>query len=112
MFVCLGCVWVVFEVRKRTSNIPHAHPNLLVVLQISDDYALRLCRKRIPDKTKHLIDVLVTEHAKWIAGRVRSALFGQTTSSAVASTNQGPAQLKKAYTEGNSSYYHISENAE
>ena len=91
--MCLGCLWGVFEVRKRTSNIPHAHPNLLVVLQISDDYALRLCRKRIPDKTKHLIDVLVTQHAKWIASRLRRALFGQSTSSAVAS--QQSAQLTK-----------------
>ena len=32
---------------------------------------LRLCRKRSPDKTKHLIDVLVTQHAKWIASRLR-----------------------------------------
>ena len=54
---------------------------------------LRLCRKRSPDKTKHLIDVLVTQHAKWIASRLRRALFGQSTSSAVAS--QRPAQLTK-----------------
>ena len=54
---------------------------------------LRLCRKRSPDKTKHLIDVLVTQHAKWIASRLRRALFGQSTSSAVAS--QRSAQLTK-----------------
>ena len=54
---------------------------------------LRLCRKRSPDKTKHLIDVLVTQHAKWIASRLRRALFGQSTSSAVAS--QQSAQLTK-----------------
>ena len=56
---------------------------------------LRLCRKRNPDNTKHLIDVLFTQHAKWIASRLRKALFGQSASSAVASTNQGPTQLKK-----------------
>ncbi len=54
-----------------------------------------VCRKRNPDKTKHLIDVLVTQHAKWIASRLRRVLFGQSTSSAVASTNQRPTQLKK-----------------
>ena len=34
-----------------------------------------------------MIDVLVTQHSKWIAGRIRGALFGQTTSSEVASTD-------------------------
>ena len=45
---------------------------------------LRVCRERDLEKTKHMIDVLVTQHSKWIAGR---ALFGQTTSSEVASTD-------------------------
>ena len=34
-----------------------------------------------------MIGVLVTQHSKWIAGRIRRALFGQTTSSEVASTD-------------------------
>ena len=37
--------------------------------------------------------MLVTQHAKWIASRLRRALFGQSTSSAVAS--QQSAQLTK-----------------
>ena len=45
---------------------------------------LRICRKRNPEKTKHLIDVLVTQHSRWIAGKIRRALFGQTSSSKVA----------------------------
>ena len=48
---------------------------------------LRVCRKRNPEKTKHLIDVLVTQHSRWVASRMRRALFGQATSSAVESSD-------------------------
>ena len=41
---------------------------------------LRVCRKRNPEKTKHLIDVLVTQHSRWVASRLRRSLFGQATS--------------------------------
>ena len=37
-----------------------------------------------PETTKHVIDVLVTQHAKWIASRIRRALLGQATTSEVA----------------------------
>ena len=40
-------------------------------------------------RTKHMIDVLVTQHAKWIAGGIRMALLGQATASEVASTDHG-----------------------
>ena len=46
---------------------------------------LRVCRKRNPEKTKHLIDVLVTQHSRWVASRMRRSLFGQATSTAVES---------------------------
>ena len=39
---------------------------------------LRLCRKRNKGATAHLLDVLVTQHAKWTAKRVRRGLFGQS----------------------------------
>ena len=39
---------------------------------------LRLCRKRNKGATMHLLDVLVTQHAKWTAKRVRRGLFGQS----------------------------------
>ena len=38
---------------------------------------LRLCKKRNKSATLHLLDVLVTQHAKWTAKRVRRGLFGQ-----------------------------------
>ena len=38
---------------------------------------LRLCKKRNKGATLHLLDVLVTQHAKWTAKRVRRGLFGQ-----------------------------------
>ena len=41
---------------------------------------LRVCRKRNPEKTRHLIDVLVTQHSRWVASRLRRSLFGQATS--------------------------------
>ena len=47
---------------------------------------LRICRKRNPEKTKHLIDVLVTQHSRWVASRMRRSLFGQATSTAVVET--------------------------
>ena len=39
---------------------------------------LRLCKKRNKCATLHLLDVLVTQHAKWTAKRVRRGLFGQS----------------------------------
>ena len=44
---------------------------------------LRVCRKRNPEKTKHLFDVLVTQHSRWVASRMRRSLFDQATSTAV-----------------------------
>ena len=55
----------------------------------------RVYRKRNSDKTKDVIDVLVTQHAKWIASRLRRPLFGRLTASALASTSRGPEQLTK-----------------
>ena len=46
-----------------------------------------------PEKTKHLIDVLVTQHSRWIASRMRRALFGQATSSAVESCDHEQQQV-------------------
>ena len=55
---------------------------------------LRVCRKRNPEKTKHLIDVLVTHtHSRLVASRMRGALFGQTTSSAVESCDHEQPQV-------------------
>ena len=39
---------------------------------------LRLCRKRNKGATLHHLDVLVTQHAKRTAKRVRRGLFGQS----------------------------------
>ena len=39
---------------------------------------MRLCKKRNKGATLHLLDVLVTQHAKWTARRIRRALFGQS----------------------------------
>merc|ERR1711959_119552 len=39
---------------------------------------LRRCRKRNRGATQHLLDVLVTQHAKWTAKRIRRGLFGQS----------------------------------
>merc|ERR1712097_134506 len=36
-----------------------------------------LCKKRNKGATLHLLDVLVTQHAKWTANRVRRGLLGQ-----------------------------------
>ena len=47
---------------------------------------LRVCRKRNPEKTKHLIDVLVTQHSNWITGKIHRALFGQSSTSKVAAS--------------------------
>ena len=57
---------------------------------------LRVCRKRNSDKTKHLIDVLVTQHAKWVAQRVRRALFGQSVSVFGTSSCQNDHEQKKS----------------
>ena len=54
---------------------------------------LRVCRKRNPEKTKHLIDVLVTQHSRWVASCMRRALFGQATSSAVESCDHEQQQV-------------------
>ena len=58
---------------------------------------LRVCRKRNPEKTKHLIDVLVTQHSRWVASRMRRALFGQATSSAVESCDHEQQQVSAQY---------------
>ena len=39
---------------------------------------LKLCKKKDPTATQWMIDVLVTQHSKWTARRVRRALFGQS----------------------------------
>ena len=39
---------------------------------------LRLCKKRNKGATLRLPDVLVAQHAKWTARRIRRALFGQS----------------------------------
>ena len=39
---------------------------------------IRLCKKRNKGATLHLLDVLVTQHAKWTAKRIRRGLFGQS----------------------------------
>ena len=54
---------------------------------------LRVCRKRNPEKTKHLIDVLVTQHSRWVASRMRRSLFGQATSTAVETCDHEQQQL-------------------
>ena len=38
---------------------------------------LRLCEKRDVEKTFHMMDVLITQHARWAARRIKRALFGQ-----------------------------------
>ena len=42
-------------------------------------------KEKNPEKTKHLIEVLVTQLSHWVASRMRRALFGRATSSAVES---------------------------
>ena len=59
---------------------------------------LRVCRKRNPEKTKHLIDVLVTQHSRWVASRIRRALFGQATSSAIESCDHEQQQVSEQCT--------------
>ena len=44
---------------------------------MSHDF-LRLRQKRNKSATLRLLDVLVTQHAKWTARRIRRALFGQS----------------------------------
>ena len=39
---------------------------------------LKICKKKDPVATLKMIDVLVTQHSKWTARRVRRALFGET----------------------------------
>ena len=54
---------------------------------------LRVCRKRNPEKTKHLIDVLVTQHSRWVASRMRRSDFGQATSIAVETCDHEQQQV-------------------
>ena len=54
---------------------------------------LRVCRKRNPEKTKHLIDVLVTQHSRWVASRMR-----QATSTAVESCDHEQQQVSEQCT--------------
>ena len=39
---------------------------------------LKICKKKDPVATLRMIDVLVTQHSKWTARRVRRSLFGQS----------------------------------
>ena len=39
---------------------------------------LKICKKKDPTATQWMIDVLVTQHSKWTARRLRRALFGQS----------------------------------
>ena len=38
---------------------------------------LRVCMKKNVEKTHHMMDVLITQHAKWTARRIKRSLFGQ-----------------------------------
>ena len=38
---------------------------------------LRVCKKKNIEKTHHMMDVLITQHARWTARRIKRALFGQ-----------------------------------
>ena len=38
---------------------------------------LRVCKKKDLEKTQHMMDVLITQHAKWTARRVKRLFFGQ-----------------------------------
>ena len=58
-------------------------------------------RKRNIEKTKHMIDVVVIQHSKRIAGRIRRAHFGQATSSKRASTyNERQMEVAQKATAG------------
>ena len=50
-------------------------------------------KRRHRKKTKHLIDVLVTQHSRWVASRMRRAIFGQATSTAVETCDHNQQQL-------------------
>ena len=39
---------------------------------------LKICKKKDPVATLRMVDVLVTQHSKWTARRIRRALFGQS----------------------------------
>ena len=39
---------------------------------------LRVCKKKDLEKAHHMMDVLITQHAKWTARRIKRSLFGQT----------------------------------
>ena len=55
---------------------------------------LRILNKKNEQKTQHLIDVLSTQHARWVAKRIRRSLFGQELfSSAKTADSQVEQQL-------------------
>ena len=39
---------------------------------------MNVCKKKDPVATLRMVDVLVTQHSKWTARRIRRALFGQS----------------------------------
>ena len=39
---------------------------------------LKICKKKDPFATLRMIDVLVTQHSKWTARKIRRALFGHS----------------------------------
>ena len=39
---------------------------------------LKICKKKDPFATLRMVDVLVTQHSKWTARKIRRALFGQS----------------------------------
>ena len=57
--------------------MPFILTNMGGLCQEGHDF-LRLCRKRNKGAIARLLDVLVTQHAKWTARRIRRALFGQS----------------------------------
>ena len=57
--------------------IPFILTNMGGLCQEGHDF-LRICKKRNKSATLRLLDVLVTQHAKWTARRIRRALFGQS----------------------------------
>ena len=56
---------------------------------------LRLCKKRSKGVTPHILDVLVPQHAKWTAKRVRRGLFGLSIAD-FSTDNWSNIQLKES----------------
>ena len=54
---------------------------------------LRIFNKKNKRRTQHLIDVLSTQHARWVAKRIRRALFGQELFSSTKTANSQAEQL-------------------